>query len=29
VLVDDANHFIVVDQPDVVVDHLQKFLGAT
>jgi pimeloyl-ACP methyl ester carboxylesterase len=28
-LVDDANHFIFVDQPDVVVEHLQKFLGPT
>jgi pimeloyl-ACP methyl ester carboxylesterase len=28
-LVDDANHFIFVDQPDVVIEQLQKFLGTT
>jgi pimeloyl-ACP methyl ester carboxylesterase len=29
VLVDDANHLLFVDQPDLVADQLQKFLGAT
>ena len=27
-LVDDANHLVVIDQPDVVAEQLQKFLGA-
>jgi pimeloyl-ACP methyl ester carboxylesterase len=28
-LVDDANHLMFIDQPDVVTEQLQKFLGAT
>jgi pimeloyl-ACP methyl ester carboxylesterase len=27
-LLDDASHLVVIDQPDVIAEHLQKFLGA-
>jgi hypothetical protein len=29
VLVDDANHLVLIDRPDVVSKQLQNFLGAT